>query len=82
MIPVGITIITQCVYIIKLSVIDARLFNDLIIIDDSRLLGQITSEADDWSSITIKRIIVKVTYVKQFFEKEDRFVIYKQIHSC
>lgn len=70
------------VYIIKLSVIGARLFNDIIIIDDPRLFGQITSEADDWSSITIKRIIDKVTHVKQFFEKENRFAIYKQIHSC
>ena len=60
------------VYIIKLSVIGARLFNDIIIMEDSRLFGQNTSEADDWSSHTIKRIIDKVTLVKQFFEKEDR----------
>ena len=63
----------------ELNVIGAWLINDIIIVDDSRSFRQLTSEAGDWSSVAIERILDKVTHVKQFFEKEDRFVIYKQI---
>jgi hypothetical protein len=67
------------VYIIKLSVIGARLFNDLIIIDDSRS-EQITSEADDWSSITIERIIDKIVKRNIDLSYTNRFIV-ANLHS-
>ena len=63
----------------ELKVIGPRVFDDLIIIDDSRLFGRVTPDAGDWSSITVCRILEKITHVKCFFEKEDRFVVHKQV---
>ena len=63
----------------ELKVIGPRVFDDLIIIDDSRLFGRMTPDAGDWSSITVGRILEKITHVKRFFEKEDRFVVHKQV---
>lgn len=63
----------------ELKVIGPRVFDDLIIIDDSRLFGRVTPDAGDWSSITVCRILEKITHVKRFFEKEDRFVVHKQV---
>jgi hypothetical protein len=40
----------------ELKVIGPRVFDDLIIIDDSRLFGRVTPDAGDWSSITVCRI--------------------------
>jgi hypothetical protein len=62
----------------ELDVIGTRTFNDLIIIDDSRLFGRTTAEAGDWSLITVHRLLEKITHVKRFFEREDRFIVYKQ----
>ena len=63
----------------ELKVIGPRVFDDLIIIDDSRMFGRVTPDAGDWSSITVCRILEKITHVKCFFEKEDRFVVHKQV---
>ena len=63
----------------ELKVIGPRVFDDLIILDDSRLFGRVTPDAGDWSSITVCRILEKITHVKCFFEKEDRFVVHKQV---
>jgi hypothetical protein len=63
----------------ELQVIGTRVFNDLIIIDDSRLFGRVTAEAGDWSSITADRLLERITHVKLLFEKEDRFIVYKRV---
>jgi hypothetical protein len=63
----------------ELDVVGPRLFDDLIIIDDSRLFESVTAEAGDWSLITVDRILEKIKHVKLFFEKEDRFIVHKQV---
>jgi hypothetical protein len=63
----------------ELDVVGPRLFDDLIIIDDPRLFGRITVEGGDWSLITVGRILEKIKHVKLFFEKEDRFIVHKQV---
>lgn len=63
----------------ELKVIGPRIFIDLIIIDDSRLFGLVTTEAGDWSLVTEGRILEKIAYVKRYFEKRDRFVVLKQV---
>jgi hypothetical protein len=63
----------------ELNVIGPRVFDDLIIIDDMRLFGRVTPDTGDWSAITVCRILEKITHVKRFFEKEDRFVVHKQV---
>lgn len=64
----------DCPLLEELSLIEARPYRDIIVIDDVRLFG--TKGAEDWSSVTKDSILDSLPAV-QSREENDRFILWR-----